>query len=105
MNRRAIALENAELAHAELALPEAPFDATVRGRVIRLGRLRLPIAGPYRPWATAYRLPDDRVVWCVRLWSVDRPVVHCVPTSTLRSFCRANRLSAIADEVERLGKR
>jgi hypothetical protein len=105
MNRRANALENPELAHSELAPLRASFDPTVPGRVERLGRLRLPIAGPYRPWATAYRLPDGRVVWCVRLWSVDRPMVHCLPTSTLRSFCRLNRLPALAVEVERIGGR
>ncbi|MCI4357559.1 MAG: hypothetical protein L3J95_04225 [Thermoplasmata archaeon] len=103
MNRRANALENAEPPHAELAPRPNPVDPTAPGRVERLGRLRLPIAGPYRPWATAYRLPDGRVVWCVRLWSVDRPLLHCLPTSTLRSFCRLNGLAALAVEVERVG--
>jgi hypothetical protein len=68
----------------------------------RIGRLRLPIAGPYRPWATLYRLPDGRLLWTVRLWDDGRPVRHAYPTRVIRAFARANGLRALAEEVERL---
>jgi hypothetical protein len=73
-----------------------------RRRLHALGRVRLPLAGPYRPWARLYRLPDGRAVWLVRLWEVDRPRTHLVPTSVLLAFARLNRLPALADEIRRL---
>jgi hypothetical protein len=105
MNDGANALENDGLADAEFAGSSAATGPTSHGRVQRLGRLRLPIAGAYRPWATAYRLPDGRVLWCVRLWQVDRPRVSCVATSTLRMFCRLNHFPELAAEMERLVRR
>ncbi|HEV2165881.1 MAG TPA: hypothetical protein VGS23_02710 [Thermoplasmata archaeon] len=102
MNQGAKALENEEHAPAELAEPGTAPGPTHRTRTVRLGRLRLPIAGPYRPWATAYRLPDGRVVWCLRLWEVDRAVTRCVPTSEVRHFCRINRLGPLEAEVARI---
>jgi hypothetical protein len=102
MNRGAQALENDGLANAELAFAETPCLPTSTGRIRRLGRLRLPIAGAYRPWATAYRLPDGRTVWCVRLWEVDRPMTRCLPTSTVRAFGRMNRLPKLEAEVARI---
>jgi len=74
-----------------------------RRRTRTLGRVRLPIAGPYRPWATAYRLPDGRVVWCIRLWETDRVVTRCFPNATVREFCRLNRLPSVEAEVVRIG--
>lgn len=89
---------------AEPVLCGSPRDertpSTSRPR--RLGRLRLPIAGPYRPWATAYRLPDGRIVWCVRLWEVDRAVRRCVGRHVVHAFCRMNRLHALEAEVDRV---
>ena len=102
MNRRAKALENEGHAPAELANGQVASRPTDPTRTERLGRLRIPIAGPYRPWATAFRLPDGRVVWCLRLWSLDRPVTRCLPTSTLRTFCRLNRLPTVEAEIARI---
>jgi hypothetical protein len=97
MNRGAKALLYDGAAEAELAEPSIPTPAP--GRVLRLGRVRVPIAGPYRPWATAYRMPDGRVVWCVRVWEVDHPQKRIVPTETLRTFCRINRLPRLLAEI------
>ena len=72
------------------------------GRVRRLGSVRLPLGGPYRPKATAYRLPDGRIVWCVRLWAIDRAVRRCVSSETIRRFCRMNRLPSVEAEVVRI---
>ncbi|HEV2519798.1 MAG TPA: hypothetical protein VGX00_04155 [Thermoplasmata archaeon] len=105
MNQGAETLENDALAIAELACLRTHGSPPPLRTVRRLGRVRLPIAGPYRPWATAYRLPDGRRVWCVRLWAGDRPYPHCVSTSTLRAFCRINRLPRLAAEVERIARR
>ncbi|HXQ48705.1 MAG TPA: hypothetical protein VN842_02860 [Thermoplasmata archaeon] len=77
------------------------FDAP-RGRVRRVGSVRLPLGGPYRPKAVAYRLPDGRIVWCVRLWEVDRAVRRCVSSATIRQFCRMNRLPGVEGEVDRV---
>jgi len=70
-----------------------------------VGALRLPIAGPYRPWARLYRLPGGRLVWTVRLWEVDRATVRWVATDELRAFARANRLPALLDAIETLVRR
>ncbi len=73
-----------------------------RRRVRAIGRLRLPIAGPYRPWATLYRFPDGRLLWLVRLWETDRPVRRLLPTSTLRAFAEINRLSVVRAAIDAL---
>ncbi|MGD0249692.1 MAG: hypothetical protein ABSB97_02215 [Thermoplasmata archaeon] len=67
-----------------------------------IGALRLPIAGPYRPWARLYCLPDGLLTWRVRLWEVDRAIVRCVETEVLRTFARVNRLPVLLDEIETL---
>lgn len=71
-------------------------------RVGRIGRVRVPIAGPYRPWATLYRLPDGRALWELRLWEDGRPVRVAVPSATLRGYARRNRLDRLAAEIEAL---
>jgi len=64
--------------------------------------VRVPLAGPYRPWATLYRLPDGRLVWCLRCWEVDRALVRCVSTDVLRTFAELNRLPTLRGELDRL---
>jgi hypothetical protein len=71
-------------------------------RVRAVGRLRLPLAGPYQPWATLWRFPDGRLLWSVRLWQRDRPVPHLVPSDTLRSFARRNRLPDVEAAIDAL---
>ena len=70
-----------------------------------LGQVRVPIAGPYRPWARLYRRRDGRLAWRVRLWEVDRPVARWVDPDSLRSFARASRLPALAAELESIVER
>ena len=72
------------------------------GRVRRVGRVRLPLALSYRPWATLYVLPDGRPWWVVRLWEGDRPVTRVVPTSALLRFARVNGHAAVARAVAEL---
>ncbi|MCI4365354.1 MAG: hypothetical protein L3K10_04750 [Thermoplasmata archaeon] len=67
-----------------------------------IGAVRLPIAGPYRPWARLYRMPDGRLLWHVRLWERDRAVPHVVGTATLVAFARGARLTSLERELERL---
>ncbi|MGA8665205.1 MAG: hypothetical protein WB809_09150 [Thermoplasmata archaeon] len=64
--------------------------------------MRLPLAGPYRPRARLFRMPDGRLLWTVRLWEYDRAVTHAVSTDVLRRFARVNGLSRLAGEVEEL---
>jgi hypothetical protein len=73
-----------------------------RHSVRRIGRVRIPLAGPYRPWATLFRLPDGRLAWCIRLWSVDRAEHRCVGTETLRQFAVLNRLPGLRAEIDAL---
>ena len=68
----------------------------------KVGELRLPIAGPYRPRARLYRYPDGRLLWLVRLWEVDRAVPHIVSTAVLREFARSNGLARLRAEVDAL---
>jgi len=67
--------------------------------------VRLPLAGPYRPWARLYAEPDGSLVWRVRLWDVDRAVERHVDSETVRAFARENGLRRLANEVEALLER
>lgn len=71
----------------------------------KVGEVRLPIAGPYRPRAQLYRYPDGRLLWLVRLWDRDRAVPRLVSTATLHEFARVNGLSRLRDEVDALVER
>lgn len=91
-------------ARCEIPIPlSAELDTDPR--VVYVGRLRVPIAGPYRPWARLYRLPDDRRVWVVRLWECDRVVRRLLPTSALLEYARLNRLADLARRVRSLDRR
>lgn len=68
--------------------------ATPRVRV--LARIRLPLGGPYRPWARLVRFPDGRVLWLVRLWEVDRPVSRLLPTREVRRWADQSGLAALS---------
>jgi hypothetical protein len=83
----------------------APEELDTDPRVAYVGRVRLPIAGPYRPWARLYRLPDQRLVWVVRLWDRDRVVRRVASTPVLLQFARLNRLPALASRLRSLNRR
>ena len=85
--------------------PPQPIRRRTRSRVRKIGELRLPIAGPYRPRARLYLFPDGRLLWHVRLWEYDRAVAHLLRTETLRAFARANDLPATLTEVDALTRR
>jgi hypothetical protein len=82
-----------------------PIPRRTRSRVRCVGKLRIPIAGPYRPWARLYLFPDGRTAWVVRLWECDWPVAHVVGRELLLAYARQNRLTALKDEIERLTAR
>lgn len=71
-------------------------------RVRRIGRVRVPVTLGHQPWATLYLRPDGRMLWCLRLWEVDRPVRHVVATAVLRGYARRNGLATLAREVDEL---
>lgn len=80
-----------------------PSTATPTGLAVRrLGRVRLPLAGPHRPWATLYRHPDGRTVAVVRLWDVDGPVRRVYPLAVLRSWAARQRLDALVAAIDAL---
>jgi hypothetical protein len=64
-----------------------------------VGRVRIPLAGPYRPTARLFQFPDGRLLWHVRLWEVDRAVPHMVSTSVLVAYARRNGLHALEAEI------
>ena len=70
--------------------------------VRRIGVVRIPLGGPYRPKATLYRMPDGRSNWCLRLWHVDHAESRCVDTSVLLAFARRERLPELEREIEEL---
>jgi len=86
-------------------VPEEPLPLRAARRVRRIGEVRLPLAGPYRPRARLYRYPDGRLVWLVRLWEVDRAVPRLVSTEVLREFARRNRLPGVRAEIDALVER
>jgi hypothetical protein len=96
---------NDELAFAERAATTFETGRPRAPGTRRLGRVRIPLALAYRPWATAYRLPDGRTVWCLRTWAVDRARTRCISTARLAAYCWQSRLDALAREVERIGGR
>jgi len=73
--------------------------------VRKVGELRLPIAGPYRPRARLYRYPDGRLLWLVRLWEYDQAVPHLVSTAVLREFARRSGLFRLHAEIDALAER
>lgn len=83
----------------------AEIPATARRRVRTVGELRLPLAGPYAPRVQLVQLPDGRLLWRLRLWEFDRPVVHVVGTDTLRRFARINRIPAVERRIDQLLRR
>jgi len=83
-------------------VPETTFFEPAAGKVRKIGELRLPIAGPYRPRARLFRYPDGRLLWLVRLWEYDRAVPYLLSTAALREFARINRLPRVRAEVDAL---
>ncbi len=83
--------------------PLPPPDGS--SAITYVGRVRVPIAGPYRPWARLYRLPDGRQLWTVRLWDVDRVVRRVTSTALLIHFARVNRLPELESAVRALDRR
>ena len=83
--------------HAGPQGPSSPSPGTYR--VLRVGRLRVPIAGAHRPWATLYRMPDGRELWCLRLWEEGHPVRRVLATSTLLEYARRSRLRSLEAEI------
>lgn len=98
--------QNERFARPEIADPtrssECADPRSPSPRVRRVGRLRLPLAGPYRPWATLYRHPEGRTYWVVRLWDVDRPVRRVYTTATLRAWAERQGLATLVAEVDAL---
>jgi hypothetical protein len=90
------------VAQRTVRTPSQPIPRRTNPKVRCLGELRLPIAGPYRPWARLYLYPDGRLLWRIRLWEVWGPVAHLVRTDTLRTFARVNGLPTLLVEIERL---
>jgi hypothetical protein len=90
--------------HASEPLSSSEVAHGTRG-VAYVGRLRLPIAGPYRPWARLYRLPDRRRLWVVRLWENDGAVRRLVSTGQLLEFARLNGLRGVAARIRSLDRK
>jgi len=83
-------------------VPSQPVLERPAPRVRKVGELRLPLAGPYRPRARLYRYPDGRLLWLVRLWENDRAVPHLVSTAVLHEFARVNHLARLLTEIDAL---
>ncbi len=94
---------NKELVSGELVWTNVSTFALRKAKARRLGEVRIPLALAYRPKAAAWRLPDGRTLWCVRLWEFDRPTTRVVSTATLARYCRRSRLVVLAGAVERIG--
>jgi hypothetical protein len=82
--------------------PSQPVLRRPHARVRKIGEVRLPVAGPYRPRARLYLFPDGRLLWHVRLWEFDRPVAHLFRTDALRTFARINDLRGTLAEIDAL---
>ncbi len=83
-------------------LPRQPVQDRPTYRPTYLGRVRLPLAGPYRPWVRLYRTFDGSVYATARLWEIDRTILRRVDLDTLRKYARASGLRAFANAIDRL---
>lgn len=90
------------LPFATADLAPRPRPTETRRPVRRIGRLRVPLAGAYRPWANLYRLPDSRTIAILRLWEGDRPVRRVVPVDALVRYAERSQLPALLDELRNL---
>jgi hypothetical protein len=90
-NRRSPEPVRADL--AELALPTRPL-------VQKLGRVRVPLSLTHQPWATAYRLPNGRTVWCLTLRQDGELVRAVVPTRVLRRYARRSGLAELEAAID-----
>ena len=82
----------------------APTDELVdpaRPLVRRVARVRIPLTLTCQPWATAYRLPNGAVVWCLRLRQDGRVVRAVVSTAALRSYAVRSRLPELLAAIDR----
>lgn len=68
----------------------------------RVGTLRVPLGGPYRPKASLFRMPDGRLLWSVRLWVVDHVERRLVSTHVLRTFADRSGLARLQSEIDDL---
>ena len=76
-----------------------------RNGVVRRARIRVPLTLTVRPWATLYRLPDGREIWCLRLRDDGEVRTRCVPTERLRSYARRSGLRTLEADLRRATKR
>jgi len=67
--------------------------------VVRLGRVRVPLSLTVRPWATLYRLPDGRTLWCVRLRDAGEIRTRCIGTDRLLAYARSSGLARLEREM------
>ncbi len=95
-------IEQVDLPQEPVLTNIATLSRATSPLVRRVGRLRLPVAGPYHPWATLYRFPDGRTFWVLRLWEVDRVVRRCVSTTALRSYAAHSGLPRVLAAIDRL---
>jgi len=85
-------------------LDAAPFDRPTRA--VALARVRVPLTLTVAPWATLYRLPDGRRLWCLRLRDADGAVrTRCVAPDRLREYARRSRLPALLADLEAIDLR
>jgi|HubBroStandDraft_3_1064219.scaffolds.fasta_scaffold55914_2 hypothetical protein len=77
-----------------------PNPLPPRCRVRPLARLRVPLTLTVRPWATLYRLPDGRTLWCIRLPAHGVVVTRCVASHQLRTYARINGLAQMEHELD-----
>jgi len=82
-----------------------PDDPRQAARIEYVGRLRVPLAGPYRPWARLYRLPDGRTLWVLRLWDRTTAVRRVTTTEVLLRFAKLNGLTGLGARVRALERR
>ena len=83
-------------------VPEPIPPCPLPSRATPLARVRVPVTLHVRPWATLYRLPDGRRIWCVRLPREDgEPVHRCVPTDRLLAYARSSALSELEADLRR----
>ena len=74
-------------------------------RVRRIGRFRVPVTLSCRPWATAYRFPDGRIYWCLRLWWEAAPRARLLTTPSLRRYLLRAGLDEALAELEAILRR
>lgn len=87
-------------------VPDPTVPCRAPPRLRPRAEVRVPLTLTVRPRARLYRLPDGRLLWCLRLPEDGVVRTRCVDSARLLRYARSSGLAELeADLVEALARR